>query len=104
MTLTEYQLRAEKTILPQCRNISYLALGLANEAGEVAGKVKKMLREPDRTDLVQAAHKELGDTLWYLSQLALQLNATLEYIAVKNLEKLEKRAESNQIVGDGDDR
>ncbi len=87
--------------------IVYPTLGLANEAGEVAGKVKKIFRdkggeisEADR----QALKQELGDVLWYLAQICTELNLTLEEVAEANLEKLFSRLERNQIRGDGDNR
>jgi NTP pyrophosphatase (non-canonical NTP hydrolase) len=87
--------------------IIYPTLGLVNEAGEVAGKVKKIFRdkagqisEQDR----QALKQELGDVLWYLAQVCTELDVTLTEVASANLEKLFSRLERNQIQGDGDQR
>ncbi|MFN9242789.1 MAG: nucleoside triphosphate pyrophosphohydrolase family protein [Cyanobacteriota bacterium] len=85
----------------------YPTLGLCGEAGEVADKVKKVLRDQDgrfseaiRTDLAL----ELGDVLWYVSQLASELGLDLNAIAEANLAKLASRAERNVIAGSGDRR
>lgn len=108
--LNEYQERASDTWNPPPRDkridISYLALGLSNEAGETAGKIKKLLRgDKELSDEFIAALKyELGDTLWYLSQLALEFNLTLADIATANIEKLADRKERGVIKGDGDNR
>jgi NTP pyrophosphatase (non-canonical NTP hydrolase) len=87
--------------------IVYPTLGLVNEAGEVAGKVKKIFRdhggeitEADRAALVL----ELGDVLWYLTQICTELDVTLADVATANLEKLASRAARGTIRGDGDDR
>ncbi len=105
----DYQRESRKTwnLVLTDHPIVYPTLGLANEAGEVAGKVKKIFRdkggqisEPDR----QALKQELGDVLWYLAQICTELNLTLEEVAEANLEKLFSRLERNQIRGDGDNR
>jgi NTP pyrophosphatase (non-canonical NTP hydrolase) len=87
--------------------IVYPTLGLVNEAGEVAGKIKKIFRdkgghisEEDR----EALKYELGDVLWYLAQICTELNLTLAEVAAANLEKLFSRLERGQIQGDGDVR
>lgn len=105
----EYQRESRKTwnLVLTDHPIVYPTLGLANEAGEVAGKVKKIFRdkggqvsEQDR----QALKQELGDVLWYLAQICTELDLTLEEVAEANLEKLFSRLERNQIRGDGDNR
>jgi NTP pyrophosphatase (non-canonical NTP hydrolase) len=82
-------------------------MGLANEAGEVAGKIKKIFRDKggifsdeDRG----ALKKELGDVLWYLTQICTELDLTLEQVAEYNVEKLASRLQRGVIKGDGDDR
>lgn len=87
--------------------IVYPTLGLVNEAGEVAGKVKKLFRdkggqigEADR----EALKQELGDVLWYLAQIATELGLSLQEIAEANLDKLFSRLERGQIKGEGDNR
>lgn len=87
--------------------IVYPTLGLTNEAGEVAGKVKKIFR--DRDGVVsdedrEALKGELGDVLWYLTQICTDLGLSLEEVAQANIDKLFSRLERGQIRGDGDNR
>jgi NTP pyrophosphatase (non-canonical NTP hydrolase) len=87
--------------------IVYPTLGLVNEAGELAGKVKKIFRDKEGfiSDADRDALKyELGDVLWYLAQIATELDLTMEDVARANLEKLASRLERNQIRGEGDNR
>jgi NTP pyrophosphatase (non-canonical NTP hydrolase) len=107
--LNEYQRLSRRTwsLIRTDHAIVYPTLGLANEAGEVAGKVKKIFRdkggvigEADR----EALKQELGDVLWYLAQICTELDLTLEEVAEANLEKLFSRLERNAIHGDGDSR
>lgn len=108
MNFNEYQFQSSKTAkYPEERAIEYLTLGLASEAGEVAGKVKKVIRD-DSSNLSdekrQQIGSELGDVLWYISQLALELNISLESIAVSNIAKLSDRNSRGAIGGSGDNR
>ena len=91
-----------RTCMEESKNLNYMALGLASEAGEVAGKVKKLIRdgEFDR----RAALKELGDVLWYVAGCAYELCYTLEDVARVNIAKLEDRRRRDAISGEGDDR
>jgi NTP pyrophosphatase (non-canonical NTP hydrolase) len=77
-------------------------LGLAGEAGEVANKVKKIIRDNafDRGGIAA----ELGDCLWYIAALARDLNISLSDIAKENLDKLDKRKKDGKIAGNGDYR
>lgn len=106
MTLDEYQRRAHDTaVYPARHSLPYLTLGLTGEAGEIANKVKKVIRdslpiESVRLDLAL----EAGDTLWYLSELAAKLGYTLSQIAEMNLNKLAERKRTNTIKGSGDER
>ncbi|HLV36833.1 MAG TPA: nucleoside triphosphate pyrophosphohydrolase family protein, partial [Spirillospora sp.] len=87
--------------------IVYPTLGLVNEAGEVAGKIKKNFRDRDgeiTDDDREALKGELGDVLWYLTQICTNLGLTLEEVAEANLDKLFSRLERGQIQGDGDHR
>lgn len=87
--------------------LSYTALGLVGEAGEVAGKIKKVLRDDGGVITKEKAKEvaaELGDVLWYLARLADELGVSLEVIAQANLEKLADRASRNVIGGSGDNR
>jgi NTP pyrophosphatase (non-canonical NTP hydrolase) len=88
-------------------NCTYPTLGLCGEAGEVADKIKKVMRDRDgvfdeavRDDLAL----ELGDVLWYVAQLATELELDLDAIAEANLAKLASRAARNVIAGSGDRR
>ena len=102
MTLNEYQTKAMRTCMDESKNLNYMALGLASEAGEVAGKAKKLIRD-GRLD-ERAVLKELGDALWYVAGCAEQLGYKLEDVARVNLAKLEDRRQRNAISGEGDDR
>ena len=103
-----YQRSAVTTaIYPDQHKITYPALGMAGEAGEVANKVKKLIRDgpekrPDtwREDIAS----EIGDVLWYCAALATALNLTLGMIASQNLAKLQKRKDKGTIGGSGDNR
>lgn len=104
-----YQEESRKTALyPNIgNNVVYPILGLCGEAGEVAEKIKKVIRDKngqldDETKL--AMKKELGDVLWYLAQIASELKISLKDIAVLNLEKLSSRKERGMLKGKGDNR
>ena len=109
MNLDEYQEQARDTArYPVIGHpVIYPSLGLTNEAGEVAGKIKKIFRDKhgviDQGD-VQALKSELGDVLWYLAQVASELELSLDDIAVHNIEKLRDRLSRGKIHGDGDER
>ena len=105
----EYQKESRKTwgLVHTDHPIVYPTLGLTNEAGELAGKVKKLFRdkggqigEEDR----QALKKELGDVLWYLAQICTELDLSLQDVAEANLVKLFDRLERGKIRGEGDER
>ena len=109
MEFDTYQINARKTALyPYLdSNFIYPTLGLVGEAGEVAEKVKKVLR--DKNGVIdeltkESIKKELGDVLWYVSNLCTELNFNLEDVALQNLEKLKLRAEKGKISGSGDNR
>ena len=108
MTLDEYQNNCICTaVYPAELGILYTSLGLCSEAGEVADKIKKSIRDKagdlDESDL-EGLSKELGDVLWYVSTLAHELGLSLNTVAEKNLDKLRSRAERNVLAGSGDDR
>ena len=108
MTLDEYQDNCITTaIYPPEVGIIYTSLGLCSEAGEVADKIKKSIRDKegdlDQADLDGIA-KELGDVLWYVATMANELDMSLGEIAEKNLDKLRSRAEREVLTGSGDDR
>ncbi len=106
--LSEYQQLSRRTAAyPREAWLSYPALGLAGEAGEVAEHAKKAIRDDGGqiTDERRAAMaKELGDVLWYVSQLASELGLELDEIAGANLEKLLSRQRRGVLSGSGDDR
>jgi NTP pyrophosphatase (non-canonical NTP hydrolase) len=110
MTFQEYQKISRKSaIYPEKYKIIYPALGLGDESGEVLGKIKKWLRGDDETEKLTEERKagikkELGDVLWYLSQIATDIDIDLEDVAKANIEKLHKRLEEGTIKGDGDNR
>lgn len=85
----------------------YTALGLCGEAGELANKIKKIMRDNHgyvSTEKRQELGKELGDAQWYISQLADELGFLLSEVAEKNVEKLTSRKERGTLQGDGDNR
>jgi NTP pyrophosphatase (non-canonical NTP hydrolase) len=104
MNFEEYEERAlALAIYPdQGNNLVYPALGLAGEAGEVADKVKKVIR--DRIEDTEGLIRELGDVLWYVTACARELGVTLEDVAIGNLRKLEDRATRGTLGGNGDAR
>jgi NTP pyrophosphatase (non-canonical NTP hydrolase) len=109
VNFSEYQSRSRKTAkYPAIGHpIIYPTLGLTNEAGEVAGKIKKIFR--DKAGVIGAAEVEalkgeLGDVLWYLAQVCTELDLSLDDVAEYNIEKLYSRLERGKIGGDGDNR
>ena len=108
MTFNEYQELAKSTdIYPSEVALVCHALGLTNEAGEVAGKLKKIYR--DEFGIILDVKREeiayeLGDVLWYIATLADDLGYTLESISAMNIMKLSDRKERDQIKGSGDHR
>lgn len=110
MHLNEYQIKATTTaIYPRENNmgIIYCGLKLAGEAGEVAEKIGKVIRDKDGlfdNEAKESLSKELGDVLWYVSQLAKELQKPLENIAWDNLKKLQDRQERGKLQGSGDER
>lgn len=108
MTLNDYQKEALSTaVYGSGSKIIYPTLGLAGEAGEVADKVKKVLRDNngkfDDWRKIQIA-AEIGDVLWYIAALSDDLGFTLEDIAKLNIGKLSQRRANNTIHGEGDNR
>lgn len=108
MNLNEYQNESQRTaIYPLDRGIEYTALGLVSEAGEVAGKIKKVLRDKGGifdAEAKQAIADELGDTAWYVAALARELGFSLDAVCQRNLDKLASRAARNTLGGSGDVR
>ncbi|OYT71834.1 MAG: hypothetical protein CFK52_06875 [Chloracidobacterium sp. CP2_5A] len=109
LTLNDYQQAAGRTAAYPNRgnNLVYPVLGLASEAGEVAGKLKKIIRDADgklSNEQRERLLAEVGDVLWYVAAVCAELDASLESVARANLEKLASRAERQAIGGDGDER
>jgi NTP pyrophosphatase (non-canonical NTP hydrolase) len=106
--LSEYQRLSRRTAeYPREQWLAYPALGLAGEAGEVAEHAKKAIRDDGGTvseERRAAMAKELGDVLWYVAQLASELELDLDEIASQNLEKLRSRQRRGVLSGSGDDR
>ena len=109
MELNAYQVSARSTArYPDVgSNPTYPTLGLCGEAGEVADKVKKVMRDRNGVfdvETREAIKLELGDVLWYVAQLSHELGYELEEVATSNLNKLSSRAARGRIGGSGDDR
>ena len=103
MTADFYEERASLTaIYPKEKALEYLALGLTSEAGEVAGKVKKLIR--DGKGDKKAIASEIGDVLWYCAMLAKETKVSLNDIMKDNLKKLYIRKERGTLQGSGDNR
>jgi NTP pyrophosphatase (non-canonical NTP hydrolase) len=109
MDFADYQNKARHTAKYPVigHGVIYPTLGLANEAGEVAGKIKKIFRDKDgvigETER-EALKGELGDVLWYLAQVSTELDLSLDEIAEHNIAKLLDRQARGKIQGDGDNR
>ena len=113
MNLNEYQEKAAKFDLSEptmdLKSPGFVekALGLVGEAGETADKIKKIVRDkngiPTDEDKAEIT-KELGDVLWYVSNLARYLDSSLDDVAKINLDKLESRKKRNLLHGAGDNR
>jgi len=95
-------LSSQTAIFPKEKALEYLALGLTSEAGEVAGKVKKLIR--DGKGDKKAIASEIGDVLWYCAMLAKETDVPLNEIMKENLRKLHSRKERGTLSGSGDER
>jgi NTP pyrophosphatase (non-canonical NTP hydrolase) len=102
------RLAGETAIFPKEKALEYLALGLTSEAGEVAGKVKKLIRDGEDKEGFElkkiAISHEIGDVLWYCAMMASEVGVPLNTIMKDNLEKLHSRKERGTLHGSGDDR
>ena len=102
MTVNEYQNEAHKyAVYNTCdESRMYPILGLTEEAGEVAGKLKKFVRgdQPDPEGFLS----EMGDVLWYLARLCDNIGITMEDLADYNYKKLEARKNANALQGNGE--
>lgn len=109
MYINEYQKKAHS--FAEYKDEMYPVLGLAEEAGEVCGKIAKHLRANGRvncyksdTDLASKVRKELGDVAWFVAELCTVYGWDLEDILVDNIRKLEDRMSRGVIIGEGDNR
>lgn len=110
MTFDEYQQQALTTVLStddEFKDLLHWILGVNGEAGEIAEKIKKIIRDKhgelsveDKAELA----KEIGDVLWYLAVLAHQLGVSFDKIATQNIEKLQSRQQRGVLGGSGDNR
>jgi NTP pyrophosphatase (non-canonical NTP hydrolase) len=107
-SFVEYQTAAWDLALPTTRkSMHYGVLGLVGEAGEVAEKFKKIIRDDNDViseEQTQAIGKELGDVLWYVADVCTKLGLSMEDVATMNIEKLQDRARRGVRSGSGDDR
>ena len=109
MTAEFYEMKAGQTaIFPKDKALEYLALGLTSEAGEVAGKVKKLIRDGADMEGYElkkiAISSEIGDVLWYCAMMAKEVGVPLNEIMKENLKKLHSRKERGTLSGSGDNR
>jgi NTP pyrophosphatase (non-canonical NTP hydrolase) len=109
MTAELYEYAASQTaIYPKEKALEYLALGLTSEAGEVAGKIKKIIRDGEGIEGLDmkkiAIASEIGDVLWYCALMAKEIGVPLNTIMQMNLEKLNDRKERGTLQGSGDNR
>tara|TARA_X000001316_G_C920193_1_gene34346 strand:+ start:1313 stop:1702 length:390 start_codon:yes stop_codon:yes gene_type:complete len=109
MTAEFYEMKAGQTaIFPKNQALEYLALGLTSEAGEVAGKVKKLIRDGEDVEGFElkkiAIASEIGDVLWYCAMMAKEVGVPLNEIMKENLKKLHGRKERGTLQGSGDNR
>ena len=106
--MNAYQEATKSTaIYPPESALAYLVLGLASESGEVAGKLKKLIRDPDAMSIEEWREiviSELGDVLWYIARLADELETPLSEVALGNLNKLSSRKDRGKLGGSGDNR
>ena len=106
MDFNEYQMMARTTRLESAKLLQYAVLGLASEAGEVAGVLKKYLRDTNQSPTTLAANMagELGDVLWYVAAICDDLGLEMKDVAQANIKKLADRQARNAIQGSGDNR
>ena len=109
MDMNDYQQAANRTSLlgDNPNELYYYALGLAGESGEIANKLKKIIRDHqgDESQIdVADISKEIGDVLWYIANLTNYLDLPLDTIARENIMKLESRQKRKKLGGSGDNR
>ena len=109
LTPDKYEnLAGQTAIFPKEKALEYLALGMTSEAGEVAGKVKKLIRDGEDVEGFEmkklAIASEIGDVLWYCAMMAKEVGVPLNDIMKENLKKLHGRKERGTLQGSGDNR
>ncbi len=109
ITGTQYQEQACSTaIFPKEKATEYLTLGLTGEAGEIANKVKKFIRDGAPPDEYESKKieigYEIGDVMWYCAVLAQEMEMDLGHIMENNLQKLADRKARGTLSGSGDNR
>ena len=102
MTLNEYQELAFNTAMESAKNPAYMIANLTSEAGEVAGKYAKWIRDGVLDEV--GMQKEAGDVLWQIAGLSTVMGWSLADVASQNLRKLAERQANNTLKGSGDDR
>ena len=110
MTLDEYQKEALVTAIfsdDEFKDLAHWVFGITGEAGEIAEKIKKIVRDKDgkidTTDREEII-KEIGDVLWYLAVLAKHLDVNFDEVGRRNIAKLRSRQSRDKITGSGDNR
>lgn len=108
ITFNEYQENTKLTAkYPKNKALEYVILGLVGESAEIANKYKKVIRDNDGVLTEERRNQiidEIGDVMWYVSQLCNELGVNLETLCEKNINKLLDRKERGVIKGDGDIR
>lgn len=104
MEFNKYQVHAMATRLPNA-DLRYGVLNLAGEAGEVASKYAKSIRDgyDNQVDPVEVA-KELGDVLWCVALICEEIGVDMNTVATMNIDKLASRAARGVLAGSGDNR
>lgn len=102
MLMEDYQELAWKTALESAKNPAYMIANLTSEAGEVAGKYAKWIRDGVLDEA--GMQKEVGDVLWQIAGLSTVMGWSLADLASQNLRKLAQRQTNNSIGGSGDSR
>ena len=108
LTFNQYAKKARETATyDKSMGASYSVLGLCGESGEVADKIKKILRDKDgktTPEDIKEIAAELGDVLWYIANMCYDLGISMESVAEYNLTKLYRHKQANTIHGNGDNR
>ena len=105
MTFNEFQEEAQKTaVYPQRNALEYLSNGIGGEVGELQGHIAKFYRADMGEFPRELVLKELGDIIWFVSELARLLGVSLGDVAIGNLQKLKSRQERGVLQGNGDNR